>query len=519
MGTIGFGKAACVIAAFCVATAIASPAQTFTTLLSFDLADGFDPAGSLIQGANGNLYGTTYSGGTSGNCGPDGCGTIFEITPQGRLKTLHSFDATDGTGPTAGLVQGANGSFYGTTSEGGAKGWGTVFKITASGELTTLHSFCSQSSCADGRDSAGSLVQGANGNLYGTTREGGNVGGINGCADSNGCGTVFEVTAAGNLTTIYSFCSQPGCSDGVNPTGALVLGNDGNLYGTTFFGGSFASAECDFGCGTVFKISSTAKLTTLYEFCSQPGCSDGIGPSAALVLGAEGNFYGTTYWGGNFASPQCPDGCGTVFQMTPAGRLTTLYTFCSQTNCTDGSNPAAGVVQGTDGNFYGVTYSGGINGNPTHCSQDSCGTVFEISPTGQFATLYSFCSQTNCIDGANSQAALTQATNGVFYGVAVQGGSSSACQPGCGTIFSLSMGFGPFVETNPAFGKVGRVVGILGSNLTGTTAVTFNGTPATFAVVSSTLIKATVPSGATTGTIQVTTPTGTLSSNVAFQIR
>jgi uncharacterized repeat protein (TIGR03803 family) len=168
----------------------------------------------------------------------------------------------------------------------------------------------------------------------------------------------------GALTTLYSFCAQSGCPDGEYPD-ALVRAPDGNFYGTTAGGGN-NSTNCNIGCGTVFKMTPRGTLTTLYSFCSQSGCPDGSLPMA--LLGAnDGNFYGTTEGGGN---QSCTYGCGTVFKITPSGRLTTLYSFCSERGCTDGSRPTAALVQATNGDFYGTTQDGGeVNGN---------GTVFSL---------------------------------------------------------------------------------------------------------------------------------------------
>jgi uncharacterized repeat protein (TIGR03803 family) len=276
-----------------------------------------------------------------------------------------------------------------------------------------------------------------------------------------------------------------------------VQATNGNFYGTTFAGGAN-------GYGTVFKITPSGTLTTLYSFCSQRGCPDGSYPGAALVQAPNGDFYGTTNGGGN-SNSSCNVGCGTVFKITPGGTLTTLYSFCSQSGCTDGSAPVAGLVQATDGNFYGTTYSGRSYGY---------GTIFKITPSGTLTTLYSFCSQSGCRDGEFAEAALIQATNGNFYGTTLAGGTLDS-----GTIFSLSVGLGPFVETQPTSGKVGAAVKILGTNLTGATGVTFNGTAAVFRVVSSSLITATVPTGASTGFVKVKAPSGTLKSNLQFRVK
>ena len=466
----------------CAATAIALSAQTFTALHSFDGTDGDNPGAALVQATNGYLYGTTTAGGGARPYG----GTVFKIAPSGTLTTLYSFcsqgTCTDGEEPFGALVQATNGSLYGTTPLGGANDAGTVFKITPGGTLTTLHSF---SGGADGGDPVAALVQATNGYLYGTTQVGGAIG---------AGGTVFRMTPKGALTTLYNFCSQgayPDCTDGSDPN-TLVQATNGDLYGTTQDGGANRY-------GTVFKITPGGTLTTLYSFCSQSGCTDGYQPLAALVQATDGDFYGTTSVGG-------ANGYGTVFKMTPGGTLTTLYSFCSQSGCTDGACPYAGLVQATDGNLYGTTYGVGGSGS----------TVFKITPSGTLTTLYSFSSQ-GFTGGAYPYAGLVQDTNGKFYGTAYYGGASTNCI-NCGTVFSLSVGLGPFVETQTTSGKVGAAVKILGSDLTGATSVSFNGTAATFTVVSRYLITTTVPADATTGKVEVVTPSRTLSSNVPFRV-
>jgi uncharacterized repeat protein (TIGR03803 family) len=210
-----------------VLAALPLEAQTVTTLHSFiEQVDGELPYAGLVQGTDKNFYGTTEVGGANG------AGTVFKITPSGILTTLHSFDGDDGSGPYAGLVQGADGSFYGTASSGGSNpcGCGTVFKITPSGTLTTLHSFGG----TDGTSPYGGLVQGADGNFYGTTEQGG---ASSTCPVGGGCGTVFMIAPSGTLTTLYSFDATP---DGAEPWGALVQGTDGNFYGTTEQGGAYA---------------------------------------------------------------------------------------------------------------------------------------------------------------------------------------------------------------------------------------------------------------------------------------
>jgi uncharacterized repeat protein (TIGR03803 family) len=491
MSQLNWCKTSCAVFLLFATTPIALPAQTFTALFSFDYQDGGGPNG-LVQATDGNLYGTTFDGGSGSNS----FGTIFKVNPSGKLTTLYNFcsqtNCRDGDFTYAGLVQAINGNFYGATTNGGANDYGTLFEITPGGVLTTVYDFCPESGCTDGGTPTATLIQATDGNFYGTTNAGG----------ANGGGTVFKITPSGKLTTLYSFCSQSGCTDGYQPFAGLLQATDGNFYGTTSFGG----ANGDYG--TVFKITPSGALTTLYSFCSRSGCTDG-GNANGLIQANDGTFYGTTVDGGT--SSECADGCGTVFKITPSGSLTVLHSFCSESSCGDGEYPDAVLIQATDGNFYGTTNDGGANGD--------YGTVFKITPSGGFTVLYNFCSRQGCTDGTfPGFSALVQDTNGKLYGTTVEGGSSGACTGGCGTIFSLSVGLGPFVRTQPAVGKAGKAVKILGTNLTGATSVTFNGTPAAFTVESGSVIKATVPAGATTGTVQVVTPSGTLSSNVPFRV-
>ncbi len=499
MSKLGLWKAMFFICALCGFGVIDSPAQTFTTLLNFDGTNGGLPLySSLVQGTDGNFYGTSEVGGTSTNC-TVGCGTVFKITPAGTLTTLHNFESTDGSFPVGGLVQATDSNFYGTTYAGGASsncsgGCGTVFKITPTGTFTTLHSF----EGTDGANPEGALLEATNGQFYGTTWAGGTndscqVAGV-------GCGTVFKITPAGTLTMLHSFDG----SDGSYPTGALVQATNGNLYGTADLGGQSGAAACaTYGCGTVFMITPTGAFTLLHSFDS----ADGFEPNW-LVQATNGDFYGTATGGG--ASTNCDGGCGTAFEITPAGTLTVLHSF----DGSDGSFLSAGLVQATDGNFYGTAGSGGASSNCT----GGCGTVFELTPTGTLTTLHSF-------DGTDGSliAGLIQGTHGAFYGLTSTGGSDDSCDyyagfAGCGTVFSLGTGLGPFVETEPTSGAVGTIVTILGNNLAGATRVTFNGTAARFQVLSGTEILTVVPTGATTGLVHVRTPSGTLGSNLAFRV-
>lgn len=472
--------------------AAAATTDTYTTLVTFTGPNGAWPAyESLVQGLDGNFYGTTNEGGAYG------AGTVFKISPSGILTTLHSFCAQnctdDGSRPAGGLVLGKDREFYGTTDFGGTYDSGTIYKITPTGTLTVLYSFCTQPNCTDGGYPLSGLVQARNGNFYGMAGYGGaNIEFCNG-----GCGTVFEITPAGKFTTLYSFCSQPNCIDGGFPIGSLIQASNGNLYGVTQQGGAnTGSDECQGdlpGCGTVFELTPSGQLTTLYNFCSQANCADGALPYAGLVQASNGNFYGTTFVGGN----PPPNAYGTVFKITPSGILTLLHRF----DPTDGVTPVASLIQATNGDLYGTTYRDG-NGS---------GTIFGITPGGAFTKIHTFdVAEGNCEGG------LVQGTDGSFYGTTF---ASTSEQGSVGTVFNLSRGLSSFVESLPSTGKVGISVVILGNNLTGTTSVAFNGTPATFKVLGASAIQTTVPAGATSGKIEVKTPTKTLESNISFEIK
>ncbi len=439
------------------------------TLLSFDNSTGAGPERPLVQGTDGNLYGETLVG--PGNYET---GTVFSLTLSGTLTTLHTFfrNGINGGSPS-GLVLANNGIFYGTSYYGGANGFGTIFRISSAGQLGLLDTF----DTTDGAYPSGPLIQATDGNFYGTTVNGG----------INYAGNVFKMAPSGVLTTLYRFCSLTNCADGQGPFGPLVQGTDGNFYGTTGERGAN-------GYGTIFQITPSGTLTTIYNFCSQTKCADGHN-SEGLIQAADGNFYGVNPLGG-------AHGFGTVFKLTQSGILTTLYTFCSLSKCADGSSPEGILAQATDGNFYGVTFAGGSGS----CR---CGTIFQITPSGVLTTLHSF----DGTDGESPNSGLLQATDGSFYGGTSQGGAN-----GDGSIFSLAVGLGPFVNLVWNSGKVGQTGGILGQGFTGTTDVSFNGTPATFTVVSDTYLQATVPAGAATGFVTVTTPTGVLTSNVRFTV-
>ena len=338
--------------------------------------DGSGPYHTLIQGSDGDFYGTTLAGGVSN------AGTIFKIAPGGTEALVYSFAAT----PYAGLVQGSDGNIYGTTASGGSSGRGTVFKIAPGGTETVVYSFPAGSS-----DPYTGLVQGSDGNFYGTT-------GAGGASDD---GTVFKITPGGSATVLHAFPKVG--SDGQTPYAGLIQGSDGNFYGTTYFGGSH-------GFGTVFKVTPGGVETVLYSFA---GGSDGANPYADVIQGSDGNFYGTTYNGG-------AGGLGTVFKLTPSGTETVLYSFAGGS---DGANPEAGLTQAGDGNFYGATYLGGSAG---------AGTIFMITPSGTETIMHTFAAGSS--DGANPSANLVLGSDGNLYGSTYAGGTG-----GVGTFFKISL--------------------------------------------------------------------------------
>jgi len=472
-----FNKTALAMLVLVAAMPIATHAQTFTSLASFDLTNGAGPVAPLAQGRDAKLYSTTILGGAFQNDG-----TVFKITLGGTITSLYSFALE--SDPTAGLVLANDGYFYGVTANGGEGrceyGCGQVFRISPKGAETTLYSFslCPRADCAGGLYPYGSLVQGVDGNFYGTTALGG----------PGGAGTVFKITPDGTLTTLHSFRF----TDGYSPTAPLIQATDGSFYGTTAAGGNLSCSPPG-GCGTIFRITRDGAFTSLHSFNQ----TDGDFPQG-LIQASDGGLYGVTFEGGS------GDGGGTVFRATLQGVVTTLYSFGFLS--TYGYYPLGTLVQATDGNLYGTTQEGGTGGGLG-------GTIFRITLSGVFTSLYDFCSERNCADGSLPVAGLMQSTNGLLYGTTDEGGSY-----GVGTVFSLDAGLGPFVAFVHPFGKVGATGGILGQGFTGTTSVMLNGVPASFTVVSDTYINATVPPGATTGFVSVTTPTGVLKSNVPFRV-
>jgi uncharacterized repeat protein (TIGR03803 family) len=433
-------------------------AQNVTLIYSFsNLGSSANPIHVIpAQGRDAKLYGTTE--GTSLDFG-----SIFRVQTTGAGTTLYALDGTEGSLPDVGLTLASDGNFYGTTFEGGTANYGVLFRITPAGVYTVLHNFAGGT---DGGYPLAAPVEASNGSIYGTTL---------GPAPSTS--TVYQYTLSGAFSTIYQFDGTAG--EGV--VSGVIQGADGNLYGTASEGGAN-------NCGTIFKMTTAGTLLRYFSFkCGLGGAS----PSASLVQASDGNFYGTTSAGGY-------NGHGTIFKMGQKGLVSILYRFRGKP--IDGSGPGA-LVEGTDGNLYGITTLGG---------KENFGALFSATKSGSYSLLYSFAHTV----GQNPSGGLMQHTNGQLYGTAEKGGAG-----GAGSVFSLDMGFGPLITFVVPAAQVAQTAQILGQGFTGTTSVTFNGIAATsFKVASDTFLTAVVPSGATSGPVVVTTPSGTLTSNKSFTI-
>jgi len=355
-------------------------------------ADGAAPRGNLILGTDGSIYGTS-SGGSSG------FGTIFKIA-NGSFSTIASFTDPTGAGvePDSGILIGADGNVYGTTPTSGSQGEGTVYRMTSSGLLTAIHTF---GDTAQGHGPAGGLVDGGDGYFYGVTVGGG----------AGRKGTVYKMTPAGDLATLHSFLGP----DGYYPTSGLVKGTDGNFYGVTSEGGRHYIDASRPGYGTIFKITPAGSFTLLYSFPG-PGVG-GVDPSGSLVVGTDGNFYGVT------AGDDTTSDYGTIFKVTPHGRVTTLHSFLwgPTTQTSGGLIPVGSLIRDTGGNFYGTTADGGAGGG---------GTIFEITPTGHYASIFAFAGS----NGGVPVAGMVQAADGSFFGTTALGGDFNH-----GTVFQFTI--------------------------------------------------------------------------------
>jgi uncharacterized repeat protein (TIGR03803 family) len=368
-----------ILSALIAASSIAASAQKETVLHSFSGSDGANPYSTLAMDTSGNLYGTTQGGGEYGY------GTVFALSPQKQETVLYSFcklaSCADGATPYAGVILDSQNNLYGTTNLGGEYDNGTIFKVNSAGVETVLYSF--KGSPGDGELPHGGLVFDAKGNIYGTTEAGG----------VNGTGTVFKLTPSGKESIVYNFA--PSDSTGpINPFAGLTINAEGNFYGTSITGGT--------GLGTVFKLTPGGDETTLYTF----GSNDGYAPYGGITLDSKGNLYGTASGGG-------ANQVGVVFKLSPSGRLL----FSTSLSRASGDEPYANLVLDSKGNIYGTAFGGGANGS---------GAVFKLPRSGASVTaLYSFCSQSNCSDGVEPRGGLIFDSNGVLYGTAIFGGNST----------------------------------------------------------------------------------------------
>jgi uncharacterized repeat protein (TIGR03803 family) len=375
------------LAAGCCAVPVLADSISETLLYSFSEtgAEGAMPESSLLLGKDGAFYGTTSQGGSNGQ------GAAFRITRDGSYTLLHSFNGTDGATPVSGLVAGNDGNYYGTTCYGGTApyGGGTVYRLSPQGMLTTLYNFTNQSKAPTGTFPCGGLALGADGKLYGTTRSGG----------AYDQGTAYRIGLDGRLATLHAF---RGGADGADPEAALVLGSDGNFYGTT--SAWFVQGQC---CGTVFRLQPGGALTTLYAFSTSDG--QGFRPLGGLLQGKDGNYYGSASAGGSGVN-------GSLFRITPAGVLSKLYDFSTHGNA-DGTSPASGLILGPDGGYWGVTPAGGyVNG------EGAPGTVYRLAPDGAYTTLYVFRGAPG--DGGVALASPTLGADGALYGTSSAGGAN-----------------------------------------------------------------------------------------------
>ncbi len=402
--------AACILICFAAASthaglcyASASPLYSFPSDNAG--AAGANPTAGIIRGSDGNFYGTTALGGINDT------GTIFEVTPSGTVTSLHNFSDdssffnSDGADPKGLLVLASDGNFYGTTAYGGTYDDGTVFRISATGVFAAIYSF----DAVTGANPQAGLIQGSDGNFYGTTLLGG----------SCNSGSVFCITPLGSLTLLHSFSRNhnsgtAGNVDGAEPYAPLTLAANGHLYGTTAFGGAYNS-------GTIFEMTLDGQFSVLHSFEDAVDESDyvntgGANPISALVQNSAGTIFGATYGGGD-------SGDGTLFSLAGDGGFTSVHSFNSQI---DGSGPQLSSIQSTDGSIIGTTSYGGLNDE---------GTVFSLSPNGSISTLSAFGGDTDVdADGAGPLEGLALGADGCIYGTSNQGGAQDT-----GSVFKIAV--------------------------------------------------------------------------------
>jgi uncharacterized repeat protein (TIGR03803 family) len=371
-------------------------AQTESVFYSFTGNGAATPEFDLAIDGQGNLYGATYN--------LDG-GIVYKLTTSGEFTTLHSFAPccnSDGYILPAGVILDSQGNLYGTTTEGGTEDGGIIFKISPSGTETILYNFTCQE---DGCFPNAGVVMDKDGSLYGTTLGG-----------SLFYGNVYKfVPSTGTLTNLYNFM---GGDDGAEPFG-VVLDQNGNLYGATQFGGSADQ-------GVVFKVTPSGTETILHSF--EPNGTDGFAPVATVILDSKGNVYGTTHLGGK-------SGVGTVYKITPAGKETIVHSFKGGE---DGIFPSSDLMFDADGNLYGTTIYGG---------QFDFGTVFKIAKTKE-TVLHSFDPSNG--DGVTPFGDVVFDKNGNLLGTTAEGGvPTEYCPYGCGTVYKITFADGVSTDQQP----------------------------------------------------------------------
>jgi uncharacterized repeat protein (TIGR03803 family) len=442
-------------------------AQTVSTLYNFDGTHGSNPTYmQLAQGQDGKLYGATYYGGSTGN------GEVFSIDTTGNVSVIYNFTGgADGGNPIGGPVLGTDGNLYGATNQGGsnANGFqGVFYKLTTAGVETVLHTF---SAGIDGAFPWAAPILASDGNFYGTTTGGG----------TTGNGILYKISTTGTFTNLYSFDYANG---GAYPTGSVLQASDGNLYMTASIGGAN-------NCGTALETTTAGVVKKTFSFNCGSG---GAYPIGGLIQAADGALYGTTDSGGTY-------GYGTLFKLS---RTAFVQSILHNFLLGDGEYPDAAVYQATDKKLYAPTSEGGTYGD---------GILFDSTTKPVYKNIYSFNNSVN-LESAAPVGQLMQHTNGTLYGVAQFGGTNDL-----GTVYSVANGMSAFCALVQPVLKVGNTLEILGQGMTGTTSVTVNGISATFKVKSDTYVTATVPAGATTGPVVVTTPSGTLTSNRNFTLK
>jgi uncharacterized repeat protein (TIGR03803 family) len=509
-------------------------AQTYTDLFDFDGTNhGCCPANpaAIAQGRDGNLYGTMLSGGLNGR------GNIFKSTLTGTVTNLHDFNTTDGSSPQGGLVLATDGNFYGSTTFGGSLSKGTLFRITPSGTFTTIYNFtagpdagfphASPIQGADGKlygvSGLGStavvyrsttagvltplatlgfqcdspLIQGTDGKFYGIT----NVGGV------NNRGQVFSVTTAGVIKTVFSFNDPTGAL----PFGPLYQSTDGNFYGTASIGGTN-------GGGVVYKLTAAGVYTVLHNF-NNVDRSLGLTPTTGVTQGSDGFLYGVTSIGGAHLS-------GIIFKVKTDG---TGFADLEDFDGSHGSGPLSMVLLHTNGKIYGLTNLGGAHNDGVLYSLANNLKSF-VQPVAlqsakvgaSVGLLGQNFSTATAVQFGTGTGTFTITGNTFINAKPVEGattGKITVKEPGGDQLSTRTFKIAPGLTSfTPTSGAVGTSVTLTGTTFTGATAVKFNNKPATFTVNSDTKITTTVPAGATTGKISVTTPSGSSSSTTNFTV-